>query len=90
MSDRSESRSTIVLMPNKSSILVDNSGRARIADFGLATITQNRDSVGGGSDDRGPTARWIAPEILHGDQESYSKRADVFSFAMVMIEVRYG
>ena len=67
-------------------ILVDASGHARIADFGLATITQNMDSMQGASDGPGHTARWTAPEILN-DQGTYSREADVFSFAMVMIEV---
>jgi len=33
--------------------------------------------------------RWTAPEILH-EFGTYSKEADIFAFAMVMIEVRYG
>ena len=36
----------------------------------------------------GHTARWTAPEILN-EGEPYSREADVFSFAMVMIEVRH-
>lgn len=67
-------------------ILVDNSGRARIADFGLATITQNLDSIRSASLQHGCSPRWTAPEILDGKR--YSKEADIFSFAMVMIEVR--
>lgn len=35
----------------------------------------------------GHTARWTAPEIM--DREgAVSKEADVFAFAMVMVEVR--
>ena len=75
----------ILLQPN---ILVDNADRARITDFGLATVTQNLDSIRSSSDDHGHTARWTAPEILH-EQGLHSKEADVFSFAMVMIEVRH-
>ena len=37
---------------------------------------------------RGFSARWTAPEILN--EGPYSKEADTFSFAMVMIEVRHG
>ena len=33
------------------------------------------------------SVRWIAPEILDG-RETHSKEGDVFSFGMVMIEVR--
>jgi hypothetical protein len=37
----------------------------------------------------GHTARWTAPEIL-GEEGGVSKEADVFAFAMVMIEVHWG
>jgi len=67
---------------------VDTSGRARITDFGLAMITQDLDSIRNASDKHDHSARWIAPEILD-DRGTYSKEADVFSFAMVTIEVRY-
>jgi len=40
------------------------------------------------SGDQGHTARWTAPEILN-EEGTFSKEADVFSFAMVMIEVHY-
>jgi len=66
---------------------MDPTGRARITDFGLAAVTQDLDSVRSASGDRGHTVRWTAPEILE-EQGTYSKEADVFSFAMVMIEVR--
>ena len=64
---------------------MDDSGNARIADFGFATVTQNLDSMQSAHCQRG-TLRWTAPEVL--DEGPYSKEADVFSFAMVMIEVR--
>ena len=70
--------------PGQSNILVDATGHARITDFGLAMITQDqRDS----STEHGHGERWIAPEILDG-RGTYSKEADVFSFAGVTIEVR--
>lgn len=81
---------TIVLTHGQPNILVDAAGHARIAGFGLATVTRNRDSSGSGLSDQGLTTQWLAPEILYGDNGSYSKQADVFSFAMVMIEVRRG
>ena len=64
---------------------MDDSGNARIADFGFTTVTQNLDSVQSAQCQRG-TPRWTAPEVL--DEGPYSKEADIFSFAMVMIEVR--
>ena len=66
---------------------MDGSGRARIAGFSIATVIQDRDPAENTVDEY--TARWTAPEIL-SEQGLYSKEADVFSFAMVTIEVRYG
>lgn len=62
-------------------------GRARITDFGLAMVTQDLGSIRGASAGHGNTTRWIASEILDG-LGTYSKAADVFSFAGVVIEVR--
>lgn len=67
---------------------MDDSGRAQITGFGITTITQDGDSVQSVSDDYGHVAQWTAPEILNG-QGTYSKEADIFSFSMVVIEVRY-
>ena len=87
VSGYNKSRLTIALTSGQSNILMDNSGSARLADFGLAMVTLNLDSVRSATSQRGFTPRWAAPEIL--DEGTYSKGADVFSFAMVMIEVGY-
>ena len=81
---------TLVSHPTDSAqpnILVDATSHARITDFGLATVTRDPHSVRSASGDQGHNARWTAPEILMG-QGSFSKEADIFSLAMVMIEVR--
>jgi len=70
------------------SILVNGTGRARITDFGLAMVTQYLDSVRSASEDRNNMVRWTAPEILK--QGTRNKEADIFSFAMVMVEVFTG
>ena len=80
-------RTPTVLIPGQSNILVDVDGCARITDFGLATITQRTDFIWITSQDRNHSARWAAPEIL-GNWGAYTKGGDVFSFAMVTIEVR--
>ena len=77
-----------LLTPGQPNILVDNSGAARIVDFGFTTVTQNLDSIRSASCQQGYTAQWAAPEVLN--EGGYSKEADIFSFAIVMIEVRYG
>ena len=85
--DYSRSPFTIKLTPSKKNILVDLTGHARITDIGLTAITQNLDSKRRTVAENGDSARWIAPEILD-DRGTRGKEADVFSFAMVMIEVR--
>lgn len=66
---------------------MDGSGHARIADFGLAAITQIPDPIRRGSEGQGIATQWIAPEIVN-KRGAYSKQADVFSFAAVMIAAR--
>jgi len=64
---------------------MDNSGNACIADFGLAIVTQNLDSMRSAPRQYALSMQWTAPEVLA--DEPRTKEADVFSFAMVMIEV---
>ena len=75
---------TAVLTPSQPNILVDNSGHGRIADFGLATVTRNMDSFQSASCPNAHTERWAVPEVLN--EGPHSQQADIFSFAMVMIE----
>ena len=65
-------------------IVVDESGNARITDFGLSRIRRDPSSIPT-SDNNGHTLQWTAPEILRGG--SASTKSDVFSFAMVIYEV---
>ena len=76
---------TALLTPGQPNVLVDHSGNALIADFGLATVTQNMDSIQSATHQAGHTPRWAAPEVLL--EGTFSKEADIFAFAMVMIEV---
>ena len=66
---------------------MDAAGHARITDFGLSIVTQELSSIRRASVEGSQNAWRIAPEILD-DRGSYSKEADIFSFAGVMIEVR--
>jgi serine/threonine protein kinase len=81
----SKSRSSAALTRGQLNILVDDSGHARLADFGFTTVTQNPDSIRSAQSHRCHTVQWAAPEILN--EGRHSKEADVFAFAMVMIEV---
>ena len=87
VSDRSLSLLTVQFTSRQSNILVDSGGHARITDFGLAVVTQDLELIRSGSDECEDSVRWIAPEILDG-RGTHSKEGDVFSFGMVMIEVR--
>jgi len=78
---------TGILTPNQPNVLVDITGRARITNCGLTMVTQNLDSMRSAPDEYRHSMRWIAPEILT-NRGTFSKEADVFSFAMVAIEVR--
>ena len=80
---------TGILIPNQPNVLVDATGHAMITDCGLAIVTRNLDSIRSAPDEHRDSTRWFAPEILT-NQGTFSKEADVFSFAMVIIEVRCG
>ena len=84
---RLKPRTTTVLILGQPNVLIDAFGDARIVDFGFATVTQNLDSVRSLSCQGGQTLRWSAPEVLNG--ERHSEEADIFAFAMVMVEVRH-
>ena len=68
--------------------MIDESGNARITDFDLAKFIFIRDSVSfqSISEVQDQTLRWTAPETLESGKAE-SEESDVYSFAMVMIEV---
>ena len=73
-------------MDPKANILIDKKGRARLTDFGLASITGGDFSVITPQDpDTANTTTWAAPEILKGGP--VTKEGDVFTFGMVAVEV---
>jgi serine/threonine-protein kinase len=72
-------------------ILIDRTGRARIADFGIAQITRSRlplTSITVVSSFMG-TADYMAPE-QRVDAKSVDHRADIFSFGVMLYEVFTG
>mmetsp|Transcript_18925 Transcript_18925/g.21092 ORF Transcript_18925/g.21092 Transcript_18925/m.21092 type:complete len:364 (+) Transcript_18925:31-1122(+) len=69
-------------------ILVDESGRICLADFGFSAILDSHDErrttfVG--------TPCWMAPEVLDPEEyKGYDRRADTWSLGITAIELAYG
>jgi serine/threonine protein kinase len=59
---------------------VDEAWNVKVADFGFARIKEENATM-----TRCGTPCWTAPEIIRG--ESYSEKADVYSFGIVMWEL---
>ena len=76
----------MTLTDTKANVLIDKDGHARLTDFGLTFIVRGEYSVSSPQEPHvTSTATWAAPEILGGDP--VSKEGDVFTFAMVAVEV---
>ena len=71
----------------QANILVDQTCRARLADFGLIRILS--DSMASNSQPRGGTIRWMSPELLDPGAEHHSPTiySDRYAFGMVIYEV---
>ena len=65
--------------------VIDNVPHARIADFGISIVTKNLDSIRADTRQDVHTPRWSAPEIFR--DQNPSQKSDIYSFAMVTIEV---
>lgn len=68
-------------------MLVDSKGRTQIVGFSVAGITAGVGSGQTTSNRSVGTQHLSAPEVLKGGEND--RKADVFSFAMVAIEVRH-
>ena len=92
-----ESRSLILQCPPvKANILVDQTGRARLADFGLLTIVSDpANLLSSSSCAQGGTARWMAPELIAPQKFGFktsrpTKFSDCYSLGMVIYETISG
>ncbi|KAG0244935.1 hypothetical protein BGW41_005534 [Actinomortierella wolfii] len=68
-----------------SNILLTKYGEVKIADFGLATITNDPIAKARRARVRG-SLRWMAPELLT-ELPRYSTKSDIYALAMVMWEM---
>ncbi|CEG46957.1 tkl protein kinase [Plasmopara halstedii] len=62
-------------------ILLDDSFRAKLSDFGISRERSVEDTMTAGVG----TIYWTAPEVLMG--KKYTEKADIFSFGIVMSEL---
>ena len=87
----------ILLIPwRQSNVVIDRSGRALVTEYGLAPIISGPSFTTTATPDAVSNSRWLAPEIItpprKGDATPVveSKAADVFAFAMFVVEVLTG
>ena len=76
-----------MLTSGQPNILVDHAGCPQITEFGSAMVVHDTNSSQHAPDEKFHYSSWTAPEIVTKEWP-YSKAVDVFSFAMVMSEVR--
>ena len=79
---------------SQANILINNSGHACLADFGLATIASDQ-SISISSCVQGGTIQWMSPELI--DPEGFglteirpTKESDCYALGMVIYEVLSG
>lgn len=79
-------------LASKSNILIDDNGRACLAGLSLLTVIPDElttsSNSNGDATQRIGGIQWSAPEVLKGGAPG--KETDIFSFAMMMIEVCHG
>lgn len=76
--------STLALHILQCNILINDDGEASLADFGLSRILQ---ASGFTTKTASGTWRFMPPELLVGQIQQVTPAADVWSFAMTVIEV---
>ena len=90
----SDIRFTLLFLDSRfleANVLVDRKRHARLADFGLATITSDPayftaslSSVNGG------TIGWMSPELLSEDNSRPNQHSDCYALGMVIYEILSG
>ena len=82
--------------PNQANVLISSSGHARLSDYGLMPIQSNHAFMVAATPGVVGISRWLAPEIIDPPRrKSYrqpagTEQADIFAFAMLVIEVFTG
>jgi len=89
----SQSHSPTLMEIAKANILINATGHARLADFGLLTIISDTTSFG--SSIHGGTFRWMSPELFYPEKfglkdSRRTKNSDCYALGMVIWEVLSG
>ena len=77
----------------KANIMIDQSGHACLADFGLLTfVSDPTNPTGSNSVTNSGTTRWMSPELLHPQEFGFeqcrpTKKSDCYALGMVILEV---
>lgn len=80
----------------KPNILIDGTGHARLADFGMLTIARDATGVTASNTfEQGGTVRWMSPELFSPDQFNLkdgrpTKQSDCYALGMTIYEVLSG
>ena len=80
----------------KSNVLIDQTGNARLADFGLLTILSDpANHLSSSSFTQGGSARWMSPELIDPqrfglDNSRPTKSSDCYALGMVIYETISG
>jgi serine/threonine protein kinase len=80
----------------KANVMIDENGRARLADFGLLTFVSDPSNPSNPSSViNAGTTRWMSPELLHPEhfgfkQSRPTKKSDCYALGMVILEVLSG
>lgn len=80
----------------KANILIDGTGNALLADFGLLTIISNpANLLSSSSDAQSGTVRWMGPELIAPNQYGFeksrpTKSSDCYALGMVVYETVTG
>ena len=91
-----DEHSILLRISIKANVLIDQTGHARLADFGLATIVSDpRNGLASSSYTQGGTARWMSPELIAPQRFGFEnsrprKSSDCYAFGMVIYETISG
>ena len=86
----------LISLPVKANILIDQTGHARLTDFGLLTIISDPvNLLSSSSYTQGGTARWMSPELINPQKFGFqngrpTKWSDCYALGMVVYETISG